>query len=252
MKLNVFDTLRLNIKAFGLLKGLKLPILVYGKIKIHNVGNIVFKCPISRGLVVIGLNECDVPYSHSILNNTGTIEVHGKLYVNYGARISNEGLMVLGGNNILGHGVSFDIKEKFEIGHDSTVGFMSVVTDTNVHYILDVETRKVARRSKPIYLGNFNWIGSYTHIKKGTITPDYTIVASPNALIAKDYSSIEPYTILGGSPAKPLKAGLRRIYNFKSEHTINEYFNANPAETYFTIDDDADLDDFCKLFNIPQ
>ena len=250
MSLNIIDTLRLNIKAFGLLTGIKLPILVYGKMRIYNVGHIEIKCPLKRGLIVIGLNECDVPYAHTIFNNHGKIEIHGKLYINYGARISNEGFMVFNGNNIIGHGVSFDIKEKFELGHDSTVGFMSVVTDTNVHYILDVETRKVYRRSKPIKIGNFNWIGSYTHIKKGTITPDYIIVASPNALLAKDYSAIAPYTILGGSPAKPLKEGLRRIYKFKSEHLINKFFAANPDAEYYQIDNDVDLDDFCKLYNI--
>ena len=199
MRLNIFDTLRFNIQAFGLIKGMKLPVYIYGNIKTYHIGQIKIKCPLQRGLIVIGMNECDVPYAHTIFNNKGVIEVYGKLYINFGARISNEGCMIFRGSNILGHGVSFDIKEQFEIGHDSTVGFMSVVTDTNVHYILDVSTGKVARRSKPIKIGDFNWIGSYSHIKKGTITPDYTIVASPNALLSKDYSLLEPYTIIGGS-----------------------------------------------------
>ena len=247
MKLNLFDTFRFNIRAFGLIKGLKMPVYIYGKIKVYQIGKIDIKCPLRPGIIVIGMNACDVPYSHTIFNNRGSIEVYDKLYINFGARISNEGLMIFGGNNIVGHGVSFDIKEKFEIGHDATVGFMSVVTDTNVHYILDVETRNVARRSKPIKIGNYNWIGSYSHIKKGTITPDYTIVASPNALLSKDYSELPPYTILGGSPAKPLKTGLRRIYNFKNEQLINKFFNSHPQETNFEVEATTNLDEFCRL-----
>ena len=247
MKLNILTTIRFNIQAFGIMQALKCPVLIYGKMKIYHIGQFHIKCPLKRGIVVIGMNECDVPYAHTIFNNRGVIEIHDKLYINFGAKISNEGVMIFHGNNIIGHGVSFDIKEKFEIGHDATVGFMSVVTDTNVHYILDVSARKVARRSKPIKIGNFNWIGSYSHIKKGTITPDYTIVASPNALLSKDYSTLDPYTILGGSPAKPLKVGLRRIYKFKNEQMINAYFSRNPTEEYFLIKNDVNLDIFCGL-----
>lgn len=63
---------------------------------------------------------------------------------------------------------------------------------------------------------------SFIH-KKGTKTPDYLIVASANALLTKDYTSLPPYSVIGGSPAKLLKSGVRRIYNSNMEQKINQF-----------------------------
>lgn len=238
---------KFNIKAFGWRTGLKLPVLIHGPIKVYSVGDIVLKCPIQKGLLTIGLNQCDVPYSHTIFNNQGCIEIHGKTFINFGSKIKNRGNVVFGGNNIIGHGVSFDISNRFEIGKNSTIGFMSVVTDTNVHYVVDVPSRSIGRSTSPIKIGAYNFIGSYTHIKKGTVTPDYTIVSSPNAMLGKNYSSIEPYSILAGSPAKVLRSGLRRVYSWKTEHMLNAFFANNPQSSIYKIDEIMNLDDFCKF-----
>ena len=236
-----------NIKAFGWHTGVKLPVIIYGPFKCYSIGKIEIKCPIKRGVVVIGTNQCDVPYSHSIINNEGVIEILGKTYLNFGVKIKNTGRIVFGGNNIISHGVSIDIKEKFELGANSVIGFMSVVTDNNGHYTIDVPSRKIYRKSSPIKIGSYNWFGSYTHIKKGAITPDYTIVSSPNAMIGKDYSSIEPYSILAGCPAKVLRTGLRRVYNWKNEKQIDRFFVENSERDVFDVGENINLDDFCKL-----
>lgn len=246
-KINRLATYLFNIKAFGWRTGLKLPVLIYGPFKCYNVGKIELKCPIKRGIVVIGTNQCDIPFSHSIVNNEGVIEIHGKTFLNFGFKLKNTGKITFGGNNIIGHGVSIDIREQFEVGANSTIGFMSVVTDTNVHYTIDVPARKIYRKSTPIKIGAYNWIGSYTHIKKGAITPDYTIVSSPNAMISKNYSNIEPYSILAGCPAKVLRTGLRRVYNWKQEHMVDKFFNDNPLCSVYDIEDNINLDDFCRL-----
>lgn len=238
----------INVKAFGWHTGLKLPILIHGPIKVYSIGNIEIKCPIQKGLLIIGLNECDVPYSHTIFNNQGTIEIYGKTYINFGSKIKNNGRMVFRGNNIVGHGVSFVIQNSFEIGVNSTIGFMSVITDTNTHYTIDIPSRSIRCSSSPIKIGSYNWIGSYTFVKKGAITPDYTIVSSPNAMVGKDYTSIEPYSILAGCPAKVLRTGLRRIYNFKTEHMLNRFFKENPQNLVYKIDENQDFDDFCQMY----
>lgn len=245
-KINRIASYVFSIRAFGWRIGLKLPVIIYGPFKCYNIGKIELKCPIKRGVVVIGTNQCDSPFAHSIINNEGIIEIYGKTYLNFGIKIKNTGMISFGGNNIIGHGVSIDIKDKFELGANSTVGFMSVVTDTNVHYTIDVPSRKIYRKSSLIKIGSYNWIGSYTHIKKGAITPDYTIVSSPNAMIGKDYSSIEPFSILAGCPAKVLRTGLRRVYNWKNEKMIDRFFVDHPEENVFDVEENIDLDDFCK------
>lgn len=246
-KINCISTYKFNIKAFGWRIGLKFPVIIYGPFKCYNIGKIELKCPVKYGIVVIGSNQCDVPYSKTIINNEGIIEIYGKTYLSFGVRIKNKGKIIFSGNDIVSHGVSFDIREKLEIGENTSIGYMTVITDSNVHYTIDVTLRKIFRNSAPIKIGAYNWIGSYTHIKKGAIIPDYTIVSSPNAMICKDYSSIEPYSILAGSPAKVLKTGLRRVLNWENQRMINKFFNENPRCNVYDIADDINLDEFCRL-----
>lgn len=252
MKLRIIDTILFNIRAFGFRQGLKLPVYIYGKVKFYQIGKIEIHCPLKRAIVIIGMNAHDTSAPYSIFNNQGTIEVHGRVYLHHGSRLTNKGRIVFGANNIFSHNTEFDIKERIEFGHDVSVGYQSVFTDSDVHYSVDVSTRRVYRNTKAIRIGNYNWFGSHTYVKKGTVTPDYTMVASPNALLSKDYSNLPPYTVLGGCPARPIKQGLRRVYKFRSENAIRDFFADNPHAEYYSIVDDMDLDDFCKLFDIPQ
>ena len=71
--------------------------------------------------------------------------------------------------------------------------------------------------SRPIIIGNNCWIGNRTTINPGTIIPDFTIVTS-NSLVNKDYSDIDPYTLIGGLPCKVIKSGIVRVWDRKIEH----------------------------------
>lgn len=242
---NLYRTLLFNIKAFGLLKGLKLPVYVYGKVKVYSMGKIDVKCPLRRGLITLGMNEQDVALRYSIWNNQGVIEVHGPVYINFGTKITNQGTIVFSGGNAFGYACSLIVKERLEFGHDTSMGYYSEISDTDAHYTIDVNTRKVGALTKPVYIGNFNWMGSHSYIKKGTRTPDYTIVASPNAMLCKDYCrDVEPYSILGGSPAKVIAKGKRRIYNFKNEQMVRE---AMRQKGEYSVSEQVNLDEFCRF-----
>ena len=89
-------------------------------------------------------------------------------------------------------------------------------------------------------------MGNTTFIKKGVKTPDYFIVASPNALLTKDYTSMPPYSVVGGSPVKLLKSGIRRIYNGEIEAKLNKHFKATLDNTVIWDVETKDLDIFCK------
>lgn len=72
--------------------------------------------------------------------------------------------------------------------------------------------------SKPISIGNFSWIGNRTTIGPGSILPDYTIVAS-NSLVNKDFSILNPYSTIGGIPAKFIREGWTRVWDTEREFT---------------------------------
>lgn len=246
--LNIISTLRFNIKAFGLMKGLRLPVIVYGKAKIKETGIIRIHCPLQRGVIVIGTNYDTVVAPFTLFHNTGTIDVHGKVYINFGTAFVNRGLVGFGGNNLFGNQCDIDIHDKLQLGSNVFFGFGSHITDTDHHYVVDARTRRAYRNCAPIIIGNFNWFGSNSFIKKGTVTPDYLIVASPNSMLSKDYSALPPYTVLAGSPARPLKEGIRRIYNYRNESLIRDFFAQHPEEKFYQVEEQTDLDEFCKLF----
>lgn len=245
--INLLATLRFNIKAFGLAKGLRLPVFIYGSIRTKHIGSIHIHCPIRHRLIVIGTNHDTVAAPYTVFDNTGTIEVHGKVYINYGTAFVNKGLIVFRGNNLFGNQCDVDIHHQLDIGHDSFFGYKCQVVDSDHHYVADVNTHRVFPNGAPIKIGNFNWIGGNSFIKKGTVTPDYLIVASPCSMLSKDYSSLPPYTVVAGCPARPVKQGIRRIYNFREELKINSFFQQHPEAEYFQYAEDADLDEICKL-----
>ena len=118
--------------------------------------------------------------------------------------------------------------------------------DSDDHYTVDIANRQVSYNKKEIIIGKYNWIASHSYIKKGTKTPDYLIVASANALLTKDYTSLPPFSVIGGSPAKLLKSGVRRIYNSNMEQKVNQFFKENPYTSSYKIDNSIVLDDVCK------
>ncbi len=245
--INILSTLRFNIKAFGLVKGLRLPVFILGKIKVKSIGNIIIKCPIQRGLIMIGVNHKTVLAPYSLFYNTGTIEVYGKVRFNYGMTFLNSGTVVFRGHDLIGKQCYFDIRQRLEVGHDVSIGYECHITDSDNHYVVDVNTHQVHRNAAPVSLGNFNWFGSNSFIKKGTITPDYLIVASPFSMLSKDYSSLPPYTVMAGCPARSVKQGIRRIYNYGEEDKITKFFQHHPEEDCYQLDKDLDLDEFCRL-----
>lgn len=244
---DIFRTLLLNIRLFGLKKGLKLPIYVYSRTKIYDLGKMEFKCPLSRGILRIGMHHDNSALPYSIIDNKGTIEIYGRTYLHHGTRLTNSGTIIFRGNDIISHNCVFDIRERLEFGHDVSVGYASEIIDTDMHYTVDVNDRTVRKNSAPVYIGNFNWFGSHTYIKKGGRTPDHTIVASPNALIARDYSKDTPeYSILGGAPAKVIGTGKQRIMDFHNERSVRSGIETS-ENGVITLDENIDIDEFCKL-----
>ena len=128
--------------------------------------------------------------------------------------------------------------QRYQIGElnarieDTLLGQKVVKAFTNE----DMENQKVARNKAPIIIGKYNWIANKTVIKKNTKIPDYTIVASSNTLLSKDYTENGEFCVLGGIPAKVIAKGIRRIYNYKAEAEINDYFKHNPDCKYLQLD----------------
>ena len=112
--------------------------------------------------------------------------------------MENNGTMVFKGYTQIGEGTLILIRDYLEIGRYTRIGFLSFFMDSDDHFTVNMENQKVARNKAPIIIGKYNWIANKTVIKKNTKIPDYTIVASSNTLLSKDYTENGEFCVLGG------------------------------------------------------
>lgn len=109
---------------------------------------------------------------------------------------------------------------------------------------------RFSRRCKAVVLGDYNWIGNKTTIKKGVKTPNHTTVAGSYSLLTSDYTkSIPEYSVIGGIPAKLIVSKTSRVWNneFSRIKEIDDFFNRNPDERTFKYDiHNHDITDFTE------
>lgn len=246
--LNYLQTLLFNFRAFPIDIAIKFPVYVRGTINIIRVGKIVLPINISRGMIVIGNDYYKSVYKSSFIN-WGTIEFDGKCVISSGTRINNRGKILLENGVVISENCYISISESLRIGNNTSVGYNCSITDSDDHYMVDVRNGQIFKNCKGIIIGKHNWIGSSSFLKKGAVLPDYTIVASANSLVAKDYSNmLEPYSIIGGIPARLIKKGYRRIMNTDNESLLRSYFENNKGREIFTLSDIQNLEQFCRRY----
>ncbi len=247
-RLKIGQTLYINLRTLPFKQAIKVPVLIYGKTKILSLkGSIVITENIEYGILKIGI--CDPIRSYDSVN---LIDIDGVLKVSPGnvlrqgikIRISQKAEVVLHKNVYIGDNNTIISDEAIIIGANTRVGNNTTFIDTDFHYMINVNAREVKNNKGAILIGDNNWIGGWCTVKKGAKTPNATILAGPYSMISKDYTKlIEENSIIGGTPAKLLIDGFRRVNSTTSEIEIGNHYN-NYSETY-TLDRNIELDYFC-------
>lgn len=222
---SIHKTLIANFSAFPFKDAIKLPIIVYQGTEIEQIGKIKFNCPIRKGILVIG-KRMFYRGQKTVIINRGTIEIDGDCEIMGGTTVHTLrycSKLHLGSNVMIAECVRMLIDTDVSVGDFTRITFGCLVIDSEFHFVLNTETGSVGTTRYPIKIGKYNWIGNTAIIKKGTITPDYTIVSN-GSMLTKDYSDIPKYSILLGVPAKLKASGFRRIYNDKMDKELNDYF----------------------------
>lgn len=247
-KINVLATIYINLRCLSFVQAIRLPIFVYGKIKIQSLsGNIqIENCNIYSGMIKIGKRFCRTQGRTTICLD-GLIICHDDIRIDGGSDIHVEpdAILKIGKGSRIYEDCMIYCYENIEIGDFSSITYHANIFDTDFHYTIDVNSHIVTKHTKPIKLGKYNWIGNKATIKKGTITSDYTIVAASYSLLCKDYTieSVK-FPIIGGNPAKIISHGKRRIFNWENQSIIDKYF-ASYHEYSFKYD--CNIDELCKI-----
>ena len=109
-----------------------------------------------------------------------------------------------------------------ELGDYARIGFNSVVSDSNYHKMIDLETNKILPMNSSIIIGNYNYVGSNVAIQTKTITPNFCTIAS-FSLCSKDYTNLGENILLAGYPAKLVRNNIVRDWDGEKESLMNSF-----------------------------
>jgi len=229
---------------------MKLPVFIYGKVHFFMLnGKIVFdKTKVKCGMVKIGLNadsfsmfdgsgfiSLGSPNSRIIFEGPVTISLNSKLRV-------VEGELRLGKHTFIGSGVRIICNESnIYIREYTRIAFDTVIMDSGFHYVYDKKKERIARRTYPIEIGSYNWIGNRSTIFGGCYTKEFTIITA-RSLVNKNFTGEDgEYMMLAGIPAKLIATGLKRVFSSEYDVKITNWFNKHPNENYYLVGKNEDM-----------
>ena len=127
----------------------------------------------------------------------GTTFARGGASVNAGALIACPWNIKIGSTSSLGNHSWIYALDKIEIGSKSCIGeYVRLLAGYH-----DITTMNFAFRTKPIKIGSCVWIATGAMILPGVTIGDGAVVAA-GAVVTKD---VEPWTVVGGNPARFIK-----------------------------------------------
>ena len=212
---NIFYIFYLNFKFLPFKQACRLPIDVYGKLRlVGKSGKLNIIGDIRPGMIKFGSQGRDMfPLDPVILDIRGSLCFNGSFYIGCGSsiRVENNAKMSIGANSSFGAQTILFCEERINIGAQVEGSWRCQLMDTDRHEIIDRKNNTVLQSCKPIEIGDNVWIGNNVLINKGTRIPDNIIIAS-KSLCNKDYSNVPAFSVLAGMPAKVVASDKQRIW----------------------------------------
>lgn len=201
---NIWKTLYINLKYFGLKDALRLPVFIAKNVILRDLsGQIKFEGVVKMGKVQIGFRDMGIQNERDRktildLKKGSTLTFKGNASLGGGARIYTKGNLEIGDNFYLSLNSTLIAHDSVKIGRDVTLGWDSLIMDTDFHEIYNSESGEQYPMTKPIIIGNHCWICNNCQILKGSEIPDETIIASMSLINRK--LNTPPNSILAGIP----------------------------------------------------
>lgn len=195
-------------------QAVRLPIIVSKYTYFYSLsGKIIINGPVHFGMIRMGYIGEDVVVPQ---NERGLLQIEGNLKLEDNVRlgcgviirVEPNAELVLKKNVRIGAKTRIIAYDSITIGQNTGISWECQVIDSNMHDIIDVETKQCARMSKPIKIGDNCWIGTRSVLMKGCELPDFTIV-SASSFCNKKYT-LPDYSVIAGQPAQLVKSGYKR------------------------------------------
>lgn len=233
-RLNWFATLYVNFRLLPISQAIKLPIFCYGRFKYHCLsGRFLIDGPVHNGMIQLGYRWIDlfpVSYLPTQLCIRGSVKFHGHAILSGGVALfaqSKESVITLGKDITLGGGTLIKSMNSITISQKTRITGGCTVMDSNMHFVKNISTGKIAQKTGSIFIGNNCWINYSSVITKGAYIPSYSIVAR-NSFVGKNLKDEGENLFIAGMPAKVINHDVQRIFDYDREAELSDFFIKNP------------------------
>jgi len=229
---NWLKTLILNFRTLPFKSALKLPILIYGPVKLYKLkGKITINSPLKMGMIGLG-QRFEMQTVHkgiSEINLSGELIFNGHAHIgkDFFLHIGEKAKCEFGHMNMLGSSVKLICTNSIKIGDWTSIGYESQISDSNYHPTKNTLTGEYYPISKPAIIGEFNYVTNNVSIMPRTITPSNCVIAS-YSIVNKDYTGLGKNILLGGMPAKILKNNFARDWDIEKERLLKNLIKWQP------------------------
>ena len=158
-KISYWDTILFNLRAFPLKIAIRLPVALYNKTMVTNLGNVSIEEPITRGMIKIGIWPVK-SYSVTKISISGNIHFKGKCWICGGTILEGKGDYSFGNQVKIGENCKMMCKQRIEINDFVAIGYDSIIMDTDFHFVIDTETGRARRNTKSVIIESNTWISS--------------------------------------------------------------------------------------------
>ena len=244
-RVSLWRTLYFNFRTLPFSTAIKLPVFIYSKVHLFELnGSVCFEnTPIRRGMVKIGINAesfalCDHSGFIQLASSKSKIVFEGPASISVNAKIRVvAGELRFGKYAYLGEGIRVVCNGgSIHIGAYSRIAFETVIMNSGFHHVYNSNKKSITRTTRPIRIGQYCWIGNRCSISPGAALKDFTIVCA-GSLVNRDFTAIEGENqMLGGSPAKVICCGMKRIFSPKLEAQVIKWFDEHPGENTYAIE----------------
>lgn len=249
-RISIWRTIYFNFRTMPFHTAIKFPVFIYGKVRFFMLnGRVVFEnTTIRRGMVKIGVNAD----SFALFDHSGFIQLGSKesrlffegptsISVNCKIRVVT-GELRFGTYSYIGEGVRIVCNgSTIHIGKYSRIAFETIIMNSGFHHVYNSNKQNVTRTTRPICIGDFCWIGNRSTLSAGAAIKDFTIVCA-GSLINHGFTQTEGENqMLGGSPAKVICCGMKRIFSPKLESHVIQWFNEHPTENVYALEHFNDI-----------
>lgn len=247
-RVNFLKTFVFNFRCFSFAQAIHLPVLLYGKVVIHDLsGKVEIKAPLRYGMIKVGYKWLDL-FPTSILPTqlliSGKLVFEGRCIISGGVGLfvqHKDASLVIGDEVSIGGGTLVKSVDVLEIGKRTSITGNCVIMNSNMHVVKNIDTGAVKKPWGPIIIGESCWINAGCVVNKGAIIPNYSISAR-NSFLNKDYSEFGENLFLVGCPAKVSATHVQRIFGMKRENELKQLFRTRKEQETIILEPGLEID----------